>query len=189
MIPDLFRDVFKDLSARMDKTTHFLEEEFKAIRTGRASIHLFDHITVDYYGNPTPIPQVATIRIPEPNLATITPWESRMLPVIEKAIRISKLNVSPVNDGKTIRVPIPPLTEERRQDLVRQVHKLAEEARTTIRMIRRDGNDTVKKMEKEKKCSEDIAHRARDEIQKLTDDYIKRIDAMVNDKEKEILHD
>ena len=187
MIPEVFRPLFKDLKTRMEKTLHVLEDELKTVRTGRASTHLFDHITVEYYGSPTPLSQVATLRIPEPNLVTITPWEPRMLAVIEKALRVSDLGVSPVNDGKTIKVPIPPLTEERRHELVRHVHKLAEEARTAIRMIRRDGNDSIKKMEKEKACSEDIARRGRDEVQKLTDEYIKKVEKIVKDKEQEIL--
>ncbi len=186
MIPEIFRDLFRDLRTRMEKTVHVLADELKAVRTGRASTHLFDHIKVEYYGTEVPINQVATIRIPEPNLVTISPWEPKMLSVIEKAIRTSDLGLSPVNDGKMLKIPIPQLTDERREQLVRQVGKMAEEARTAIRMIRRDGNDHVKKAEKEKQCSEDDAHRAREEIQKLHDEYIKKIDELVSAKEKEI---
>lgn len=184
---ELFGPLFKDLRERMEKTLKKIQNDLKSIRTGRASVHLFEHVRVDYYGTPMPIPQVATIRIPEPSLVIIQPWEPRMLSVIEKAIRTSDLGLSPINDGKVLRVPIPPLTEERRREFVRQVWKIAEEGKTAIRMIRRDGNERIKKMEKEKQCSEDDARRARDQVQKLTDEYTGKIDEVARVKEREIM--
>lgn len=184
---DVFQALFRDLRTRMEKTLHKVQEDLKAIRTGRASIHLFDHVRVDYYGTPTPISQVATIRIPEPNLVVIQPWEPRMLALIEKAILTSDLGLSPVNDGKVVRVPIPPLTEERRREFAKQVWKIAEEGKTAIRMIRRDGNEHIRAMERDKKCSEDDARRARDQVQKLTDEYIDKIDQLAKAKEREVL--
>ncbi len=184
---DLFRDLFQDLRTRMEKTLRKIQDELKTIRTGRASVHLFDHIHVDYYGTSMPVSQVATIRIPEPSLVIIQPWEPRMLSVIEKAILTSDLGLSPVNDGKSLKIPIPPLTEERRREFTKQVWKIAEEGKTAIRMIRRDGNETVKQMEREKMCSEDDAYRARQEIQKLTDEYVRKIEELARAKEEEIM--
>ncbi len=187
MYLEVFKGVFKDVRRRMEKSVEKVREELRSIRTGRASTHLFDHIYVDYYGTQTPITQVATLRIPEPHLIIIQPWEPRMLKVIEKAILSSDLGVNPINDGKVLKVPIPKLTEERRKQLVKHVWKIAEEGKTAIRHIRRDGNEEVKRMEKEKKCSEDDAYRAREEIQKITDECIKKIESLAKDKEKEIM--
>jgi len=177
----------KRLVDKMDKTIETFKKDLAAIRTGRASLSIFEGITVNYYGSPTPINQVATMAIPESRLITIQPWDPKLLPDIEKAIQRSDLGLNPSNDGKIIRIAIPPLTEERRKQLVKQVHKRAEEARVSIRNIRRDGNEGIKKLEKEKHISEDESKRAIEEIQKLTDSYIKKVDEVLSHKEKEIM--
>jgi ribosome recycling factor len=158
-----------------------------AIRTGRASLGILDHIRVDYYGTPTPLNQVANLHVPEPSLITIQPWDVSQIGAIEKAIRISDLGLNPANDGKLIRLPIPPLTEERRKEIVKKMHAGAEHHRVSVRNIRRDGNESVKKLLKDKKITEDEDKRAHDEIQKMTDAYMGKIDAAVKTKEKEIL--
>lgn len=177
----------KRLVDKMDKTIETFKKDLAAIRTGRASLSIFEGITVNYYGSPTPINQVATMAIPESRLITIQPWDPKLLPDIEKAIQRSDLGLNPSNDGKIIRIAIPPLTEERRKQLVKQVHKRTEEARVSIRNIRRDGNEGIKKLEKEKHISEDESKRAIEEIQKLTDSYIKKVDEVLSHKEKEIM--
>ncbi|MGA1846445.1 ribosome recycling factor [Deferribacter abyssi] len=183
----MINDVYNEVKEKMEKTISFYKEELKGVRTGRASAALFENIKVDYYGTPTPIPQVATIQVPDPRLITIQPWEPNMVPVIEKAIMNSGLNLNPSNDGKMIRVPIPALTEERRKELVKLVNKMAEEARVAIRNERRAGNDKIKKLEKDKEVSEDEARKALDKIQELTNEYIKKIDEITEKKEKEIM--
>ncbi len=180
-------ELYREAEERMKKSVEAVRNEFAHIRTGKASAALLDGIRVDYYGSMVPIQQVANITVPEPRLISIQPWEKNMVPVIEKAIRQSDLGLNPNNDGRVIRVPIPTLTEERRKDLVRLVHKLAEEGRVAIRNIRRDVNEKIKKMEKDHEISEDDAHRELDEIQKLTDSYIEKIDELMKLKEKEIL--
>jgi len=177
----------KRLIDKMDKTIETLKKDFAATRTGRASLSIFEGITVNYYGSPTPINQIATMAIPESRLITIQPWDPKLLPDIEKAIQKSDLGLNPTNDGKIIRIAIPPLTEERRKQLVKHVHKRAEEAKVSIRNIRRDGNEEVKKLEKEKHMSEDESKRMLEEIQKLTDSYIKKTDEVLSHKEKEIM--
>ncbi len=172
---------------RMDGAIEALKKEFGSIRTGRASLVLLDGITVDYYGTPTPIQQVATLSVPESRQIAIQPWEQRIIPDIEKAIMKSDLGLTPTNDGKLIRINIPPLTEERRKQLVKVVKKKAEEARVAIRNIRRDANEELKKLEKEKHLSEDDARKSHDEIQKLTDSYIKKVDEILQHKENEIM--
>lgn len=172
---------------RMEKVVADLQHEMASIRTGRASISLFDHIRVDYYGTPTPMNQLATLHVPEPSLITVQPWDVSQIGAIEKAIRASDLGLNPNNDGKIIRVPIPPLTEERRKELVKHLHAVTEEHRVAVRNIRRDSNEAVKKLLKEKLISEDEDRRAHDEIQKLTDTYTQKIDQAAKGKEKEIL--
>jgi ribosome recycling factor len=172
---------------RMKKTIKNLEEEFNNLRTGRASASLFDKIRVDYYGTPTPLNQVANISIPEARLVVIQPWDKGVMGEIEKAIQKSELSLNPANDGKVIRISIPPLTEERRKELVKHAKQIAETSRVAIRNIRRDANDELKKMEKGSEISEDDLKRGEDDIQKLTDKYVKDINEILEAKEKEIL--
>jgi len=181
------RDVEANIKSRMEKAIADLQHEMASIRTGRASLGLLDHIRVDYYGTPTPLNQVANLHVPEPSMITVQPWDVSQIGAIEKAIRASDLGLNPSNDGKMIRLPIPPLTEERRKDLVKKLHGGAEHHRVSVRNIRRDGNDAVKKLLKDKKITEDEDKRAHDEIQKMTDGYMQKIDAAVRAKEKEIL--
>ncbi|MBI4710264.1 MAG: ribosome recycling factor [Nitrospirae bacterium] len=180
-------EVKKRLTEKMEKTLEALKKDLASIRTGRASLSILDGLTVDYYGTPTPLNQVATLAVPESRLITIQPWEPKLIPEIEKAIQKSDLGLNPANDGKTVRVPIPPLTEERRQQIIKHVHKRAEEARVAVRNIRRDGNDEMKKLQKEKHISEDDVKKSTEEIQKITDGYIKRIDEIMSHKEKELM--
>jgi ribosome recycling factor len=172
---------------RMEKALTDLQQAMAAIRTGRASIHLLDAIRVDYYGTPTPLNQVANLHVPEPGMITVQPWDASLLSVIEKTIRTSDLGINPANDGKIIRLPIPPLTEERRKELVKKLHGVAEDHRVALRNIRRDSNEHIKKLAKDKKISEDDDRSGQAEMQKLTDAYIKRLDESAKTKEKEIL--
>jgi len=181
------KDVETNVKTRMDKALSDLQHEMASIRTGRASLGLLDHIRVDYYGTPTPLNQVANLHVPEPSLITVTPWDTSQIGPIEKSIRTSDLGLNPSNDGKMIRLPIPPLTEERRKDLVKKLHGVAEHHRVSVRNIRRDGNESIKKLLKDKKITEDEEKRALDETQKLTDSYMGKIDSAVKTKEKEIL--
>jgi ribosome recycling factor len=173
--------------ARMDKVLTDLQHEMAGIRTGRASVGIFDSIRVDYYGTPTPLNQVANLHAPEPSLITIQPWDVSQIGAIEKAIRVSDLGLNPANDGKLIRVPIPALTEERRKDLVKRLHHVAEEHRVASRNIRRDANEHLKKLLKDKLISEDDERRALDDVQKMTDTHIGKVDAASKTKEAEIL--
>jgi ribosome recycling factor len=181
------KDVEANLKTRMEKAISDLQHEMAHIRTGRASLGILDHIRVDYYGTPTPLNQLANLHVPEPSLITIQPWDVSQIGPIEKAIRTSDLGLNPANDGKVIRLPIPPLTEERRKDLVKRLHAAAEHHRVSVRNIRRDGNESVKKLLKDKKVTEDDDKKAHDEIQKLTDAYMQKIDQASKTKEKEIL--
>ena len=181
------KDVEANLKTRMEKAISDLQHEMAAIRTGRASLGILDHIRVDYYGTPTPLNQIANLHVPEPALITIQPWDVSQIGPIEKAIRTSDLGLNPANDGKIIRLPIPPLTQERRKELVKKLHAAAEHHRVSVRNIRRDGNEAVKKLLKDKKVTEDDDKRAHDEIQKLTDSYMDKIDQASKTKEKEIL--
>jgi ribosome recycling factor len=183
------KQILKDAEARMKKSLEHLQHELAGIRTGRATPSLLDTVKVDYYGSPMPINQVATVSAPEPRLLVIQPWEKRMIPEIEKAIMNSDLGLNPANDGNLIRVPIPELSEERRQNLVKLVKKFCEDARIAIRNVRRDANEHVKKLEKEHEISEDQSHDALNDIQKLTDKYIAEVDKLLEHKEKEILGD
>src|SRR5579872_5465709 len=168
------KDVEANVKTRMEKAISDLQHEMAAIRTGRASLGILDHIRVDYYGTPTPLNQVANLHVPEPAMITIQPWDVSQIGPIEKAIRTSDLGLNPANDGKIIRLPIPPLTEERRKQLAKKLHEVAEHHRVSVRNIRRDGNENVKKLLKDKKVTEDDDKRAHDEIQKLTDSYMGR---------------
>ena len=181
------KDIESSLKARMEKAVSDLQHDMASIRTGRASLGILDHIRVDYYGTPTPLNQIANLHVPEPSLITITPWDMSQIGPIEKSIRASDLGLNPANDGKMIRLPIPPLTEERRKDLVKRLHHVAEDHRVALRNIRRDGNEAVKKLLKDKKISEDEEKRAYEEIQKMTDVHMQKLDASAKTKEKEIM--
>jgi ribosome recycling factor len=181
------RDVSAHAKGRMDKVLSDFQHEISNIRTGRASVSIFDNIRVDYYGTPTPVNQVANLHVPEPTMITIQPWDASQIGAIEKAIRGSDLGLNPANDGKMIRVPIPALTEERRKDIVKRLHNIAEDHRVAMRNVRRDANEHVKKLLKDKTISEDEERRALDEIQKMTDAQIQKIDQVSKTKEKEIL--
>ncbi len=172
---------------KMKKSVSALQDEFNTIRTGRASAALFDKIRVDYYGQKTPLNQVASISIPEARLVVIQPWDKSMLGEIEKAIQTSELSVNPNNDGKVIRINIPPLTEDRRKQYVKLAKNMAEQSRVAIRNIRREANDELKKQQKSGDLSEDEEKRHEEKVQNLTDDYIAQIDGMLEEKEKEIL--
>lgn len=172
---------------RMGKTVEDLRHELASIRTGRASVSILDSVRVDYYGSPLPLNQVANLSTPEPSLIMVQPWDVSQIGAIEKAIMRSNLGLTPANNGTVIRLPIPPLTEERRKDLVKQLHRIVEQHRVAARNVRRDANEIAKKMLKDKKISEDEQHRNHDEIQKLTDSFIKEIEAVGAGKEKEIL--
>lgn len=181
------KELIAQHEAKMDKTIEALKRELAAVRTGRASTSLLDRISVDYYGAPTPVKQVANVSAPEPRLITIVPWERKMLGAIEKAILKSDLGLNPNNDGTMIRLEIPQLTEERRKELSKKVGKIAEESKVVIRNIRRDANDTLKKMEKKKEVTEDDSKAGQEDIQKLTDKKIKAIDEIKDKKVKEVM--
>ena len=171
----------------MSRTIDVLKNEFASIRTGRASLALLDGLFVNYYDTPTPLQQLASLSIPESRQIAIQPWDQKVIPDVEKAILKSDLGLTPMNDGKIIRINIPPLTEERRKQLVKTVRKKAEEAKVAIRNNRRDVNEELKKMEKEQHTSEDIVKKSQDEIQKLTDSFIVKVDDVLAHKEKEIM--
>jgi ribosome recycling factor len=181
------KDVDAHAKSRMEKVLSDLQHEMTTLRTGRASINLLDNIKVDYYGTPTPLNQVGTLHVPEPSLITVQPWDATLIGSIEKAIRSSDLGLNPANDGKLIRIPIPPLTEDRRKELVKRLHHMAEDHRVAMRNVRRDANEAFKKLLKDKIISEDDERRALDETQKLTDGSIAKLDQVAKQKEKEIL--
>ncbi|MGZ3770669.1 MAG: ribosome recycling factor [Bdellovibrio sp.] len=180
-------DVKKNAQSKMEKALSSLGEELKKIRTGRAQVSMLDGIRVNYYGTPSPLSQVASISTPDAKSFLIAPWEVSILREIEQAIIKSELGMAPMNDGKVIRLKVPDLTEERRKDLAKQVKKIAEEARVAVRMVRRDANDEVKKLQKDKAISEDEGKKAEADIQKVTDDFIKKVDQVAEEKEKSIL--
>ncbi|MBC7335671.1 MAG: ribosome recycling factor [Clostridia bacterium] len=183
----MMQELLKDVGERMQKACEALRKELASLRAGRANPALLEKITVDYYGAATPINQLATITAPDAHLLVVQPWDKSTVPKIEKAILKSDLGVNPTSDGTVVRVPIPPLTEERRKELVKAARKKGEEARVAIRNIRRDGNDQAKAAEKEGLVSEDEAKRTQEEIQKLTDKYIKEVDKILQQKEEEIM--
>ena len=179
--------VMRDLEDRMAKAVSALNEDFNMIRTGRASTALFEKIRIEYYGQQVPLNQVATISVPEARLVVIQPWDRSILGTIEKAIQMSELSVNPNNDGKVIRISIPPLTEERRKELAKLAKNKAEQSRIAVRNIRRDGNEELKKMQKDSEISEDDSKRGMDDIQRATDRYIEKINKLLEEKEEEIL--
>lgn len=181
------KDIETSARQRMEKALNDLQHALGSIRTGRANVHLLDHVRVDYYGTPTPVNQVGNLHVPEPGMITIQPWDVSQIGTIEKAIRTSDLGINPSNDGKLIRLPVPALTEERRKELAKKLHTVAEEHRVAIRNVRRDSNEHVKKLLKDKKINEDEDRRAHDEMQKLTDGYMTKLDQAARTKEKEIL--
>jgi ribosome recycling factor len=181
------KDTYALLKSRMDKAVEDFRKAMAATRTGRASVHMLDGVMVEAYGSQMPLNQVAQVHAPEAQLITVQPFDPSQLGAIEKAIRSGDLGLNPMNDGKMIRVPVPPLTQERRQDMVKHLHKALEEHRTAIRNIRRDGNDAIKKALKDKKITEDDEKRSLEEIQRLTDNEIKKMEEMSKAKEKEVL--
>jgi ribosome recycling factor len=183
----VIEDIKKDARDRMAKSVDSLKLDLVKIRTGRAQTSLLDHVTVDYYGTPTPLNQVAAVAVADSRTITVTPWEKVMVAPIEKAIMTSDLGLTPNSAGTTIRVPLPPLTEERRRDLIKVVRHEGEQAKVAIRNIRRDANSTLKELEKEKEISEDQLRRSEEDIQKLTDKYIAQVDEVLAVKEKELL--
>jgi len=183
----MINDVMKDVQHRMNGAVEALHREFKTLRTGRANAAMLDSVMVEYYGTPTPLSQVASIKVPEASLLVAEPWDKGMCGPIEKAIRNADLGLNPATDGKIVRIPVPQLTEDRRKDLVKKAHGMAEDARTAIRQVRRDGNDKLKKMSKGHEISEDDEKRALEEIQKLTDKNIDEVGAVLKHKEQDIM--
>ena len=181
------KDVIKETRPRMDAVIEDVRRKLATVRTGRAAVSLLDNVMVEYYGTPTPLSQMASVHVPEPQMLTVQPWDQTQLGAIEKAIRGADLGLNPSNDGKLVRIPIPPLTEERRKQLAKQVHEIAEEHRTAIRNLRRDSNDRLKKMLKDKTISEDAERDGLEEVQKMTNTYIGKIDELMKTKETEIL--
>lgn len=181
------KDIYSQSEHHMQRTIATLKENFMKIRTGRAHTGLLEHITVDYYGSPTPISQVAQLGLADARTITVQPWEKKMVAVVEKAIRNSDLGLNPATSGDIIRVPMPPLTEERRRDLTKVVRGEGEEAKVAIRNLRRDANNKISALVKDKEISEDEQRRAETDIQKLTDKYITEVDKLVGEKEKEIM--
>jgi ribosome recycling factor len=186
-IPAL-KETYSNLKTRMDKAVEDFRVHLAGTRTGRASIHMLDNVRVAYYGTEMPLNQVAQVQAPEPNMILIQPFDASIVGDIEKALRLADNGFNPQNDGKLVRLPVPPMTEERRRDVVKQINRQLEEHRTAIRNIRRDGNDAIKKAQKDKKVSEDEGKGSLEEIQKLTDGEIERIEEMCRVKEKEIMH-
>ncbi len=181
------KDIVIKARSAMDKAIETMKKDFTKVRTGRASVSLLDDVRVDYYGTPTPLNQLGTLAIPEPRLITIQPWEKKLLPEIEKAIFKADLGLTPSSDGQLIRMAIPPLTEDRRKEMVKMLKRMAEDTKVAVRNIRRDANDAVKKLAKDKEISEDDAKRVEKEIQDLTDKFVARADEVVAVKEKEVM--
>jgi ribosome recycling factor len=179
--------LMKDTSARMERSIEAFRKELGKVRTGRASFSLLDGVKVDYYGTPTPLQQVGTLSVPESRLITVTPWDTKMIGPIEKAIQGSGLGLNPSSDGKMVRIPIPPLTEERRRELAKVVRKMGEDARVAVRNVRREAIEKLKDREKKKEISEDVVKRGQERIQKETDAHVKKIDEILKSKEQEIL--
>lgn len=180
------KDVIKETKPRMETVIEDFRRRLATVRTGRAAVSLLDNVMVDYYGTMTPLGQMASVHAPEPQMLTVQPWDQTQLAAVEKAIRAADLGLNPSNDGKLVRIPIPPLTEERRKQLAKQVHEIAEDHRTAVRNIRRDANEHLKKMLKDKQISEDAERDGLDEVQKLTNTFIAKIDELTKTKEHEI---
>ena len=185
-IPAL-KDLYSDLKRRMDHAVEGFQANLGSVRTGRASAHMLDQVKVDYYGTPTPITQMAQVSTPEAQLIVISPYDPSIVKEIEKAIQASDLGFNPLTDGKIIRVPVPPMTEERRREVVKHLNRVLEEHRTSVRNVRRDGNEALKKLAKDKKISEDEEKRAMEEVQKMTDEEIRRMEEMCRRKEGEVM--
>ena len=185
-IPAL-KELNGDLRRRMDQAVATFQATLASTRTGRASVHMLDQVKVDYYGTPTPITQLAQVSTPEAQLILISPWDPTVVKEMEKALLTADLGLNPQSDGKVIRIPVPPMTEERRRDVCKHINKVLEEHRTAIRNVRRDGNDALKKMAKDKKISEDDEKRALEEVQKMTDEEIRRIEELCRKKEAEVM--
>jgi len=183
----MIEDIYQETRENMGKSVEDLKREFKKVRTGRASLSILDGIRVNYYGTPTPLNQMATLAVPESRLITIQPWDVSGIKEIEKAILKSDLGLTPSSDGKIVRIAIPPLTEERRKELVRVINKMSEEHKVAVRNIRRDSNEMLKDLKKEGDISEDEAFKAQDQVQKITDDHINLVEQVTKEKEKEIL--
>lgn len=181
------KEIADSAKQRMEKVLSDLTHAMATIRTGRASVNLLDNVRVDYYGTPTPINQVANLHVPEPGMITVQPWDTSQIAPIEKAIRAADLGVNPANDGKLIRIPIPPLNEERRKDLAKKLNTIAEDHRVALRNVRRDANEQIKKLAKDKKIAEDEDRRGHDETQKLTDTYMQKLDQAARTKEKDLM--
>ncbi len=180
-------EIFDEARDKMEKSVGSLKKELTRIRTGRASLNIFDGVRVNYYGTPTPLSQIASLSVPESRLITIQPWDASAIKEIEKAILKSNLGLTPTSDGKIIRISIPPLTEDRRKDIVKQVNKICEDYRVAVRNIRRDANELLKTLKKDGDASEDEIKKSLDDMQKLTDEHIKQIDDIFKEKEKETL--
>jgi len=185
-IPAL-KDLNLDLRRRMDQAVATFQASLASTRTGRASVHMVDQVKVDYYGTPTPISQMAQVSAPEAQLILISPWDPTVLKDIEKAIQAADLGLNPMSDGKVLRIPVPPMTEERRRDVCKHINKVLEEHRTAVRNVRRDGNDALKKLAKDKKIGEDEEKRALEEVQKMTDEEIRRMEELSHKKEAEVM--
>lgn len=183
----MLKDVIKDAKTRMDAALEDARRKLATVRTGRASVSILDNIFVEYYGTPTPLTQVANISVPEPQLVTVQPWDPSILNLIQKAIQTSDLGINPSNDGRVIRIPIPILTQERRKQLAKIVRDMAEDHRTAVRSVRRDGNEQLKKLLKDKKINEDDERSGLEEIQKMTDGHIEKINEVAKVKESEIM--
>jgi ribosome recycling factor len=181
------KDLYGDIKRRMDHAVTGFQTSLAATRTGRASVHMLDQVKVDYYDTPTPINQLGQVSAPEPQLILISPWDPTILKEIEKAIQVADLGLNPMSDGKVIRIPVPPMTEERRRDVCKRISKILEDQRTAVRNVRRDGNDALKKQTKDKKISEDDEKRALEEIQKMTDAEIRRMEELAQKKEAEVM--
>jgi ribosome recycling factor len=181
------KDALGQAKTRMEKAVEDFRKDLASVRTGRANVTLLDHIRVDYHGTPMPINQLGTMTVPDPTIIVISPWDPGVVPLVDKAIRTSDLGLNPANDGKVVRVPIPPLTEERRKELVKHIHKVLENHRTAVRNIRRDIKEAVEKLEKEKKISEDDKKRSLEELEKLTHSETKKIEDLSAAKEKEVM--
>jgi len=185
-IPAL-KDLNLDLRRRMDQAVATFQASLASTRTGRASVHMLDQVKVDYYGTPTPISQMAQVSAPEAQLILIAPWDPTVLKDMEKAIQAADLGLNPMSDGKVLRIPVPPMTEDRRRDVCKHINKVLEEHRTAVRNVRRDGNDALKKLAKDKKIGEDEEKRALEEVQKMTDEEIRRMEELSRKKEAEVM--
>ncbi len=183
----MIREVLKELEKRMKVSLEHFRKDLSKLRTGRANINLFEDIKVDYYGTLMPINQVATLGVPDPTLVTIQPWDPSLLDTIDKAIRSADLGFNPINDGKTLKVPIPPLDEERRREMAKRIRKMLEEEKTALRNMRRESKEQIEKLEEEKKITEDDKFNGLEQLQKIMDEYTKKIEEMAEAKEREIL--